>query len=96
MRNNSYLFYDIHAHRVCAKKAYNTHVIFLFYSVRMKPPKNDFFFPFILAFKVQKLLLIRFQSCYIFSIPSFCAIYYNTIRRFRATIELLPFVVALL
>ena len=71
-------------------------IIFLFYSVRMKPLNNDFFFAFILAFEVQKLLLIRFQSCYIFSIPSFCAIYYNTIRRFRVTIELLPFVGALL
>ena len=69
--------------------------IFLFYSVRMKPPKNGVFF-LILAFKVQKLLLIRFQSCYIFRISSFCAIYYNTIRRFRVTIELLPFVGALL
>ena len=71
-------------------------IIFLFYSVRMKPLNNDFFFAFILAFEVQKLLLIRFQSCYIFSIPSFCAIYYNTIHRFRVTIELFPFVGALM
>ena len=71
-------------------------IIFLFYSVRMKPLNNDFFFAFILAFEVQKLLLIRFQSCYIFSIPSFCAIYYNTIHRVRVKIELFPFVGALM